>query len=124
MRDKFINNKTAGSVKISHGVVASIAAYTAKEVDGVVGLSPITSNISSWLTDRQPVRPITISVDDNVAVIEMRLLVSKSARIPEVSRKVQVAVKEAVQNMTGIVVAQVNIHIVGISSVPSDQKDS
>mgnify|MGYP003368086855 CR=1 FL=1 len=36
---------TAGSLKISSEVVASIAEYAVKEVEGVACLAPIVSNI-------------------------------------------------------------------------------
>ena len=39
---------TAGSLKISSEVVASIAEYAVKEVEGVACLAPIVSNIGGW----------------------------------------------------------------------------
>ena len=41
---------TAGSLRISSEVVASIAEYAVKEVEGVACLAPIVSNIGGWLT--------------------------------------------------------------------------
>ena len=36
------------------------------------------------------------------------------ANIPEVAETLQKAVKDAVQNMTGITVSKVNVHVAGI----------
>ena len=44
---------TAGSLKISSEVVASIAEYAVKEVEGVACLAPIVSNIGGWLLEKQ-----------------------------------------------------------------------
>ena len=49
-----------------------------------------------------------------MAVISLHINVKSGVNIPSVSENVQRAVKEAVQNMTGIVVSRVNIVIAGI----------
>ena len=57
---------------------------------------------------------VSIDMNDGVAVIDLRICVKSNVRIPELAKKVQTAVKEAVQNMTGIVVSRVNLHIAGV----------
>lgn len=111
------HENTAGSLKISTDVVASIAEYAVKEIEGVACLAPIVSNIGGWLLEKQTVKPISIQMTDGVAAIDIRLLVEPNAKIPVLSRKLQEAVKEAVQNMTGIVVSRVNLYIAGVSLV-------
>src|SRR5574344_153387 len=111
---------TAGSLKISSEVVASIAEYAVKEVEGVACLAPIVSNIGGWLLEKQTIKPISIQMNEGVAIIDIRLLVEPNARIPVLSRKLQEAVKEAVQNMTGITVSRVNLYIAGVSGKTAD----
>lgn len=110
------NGKTTsgGSLKISQDVIASIAQYTIQETEGVAGLASISPSLTNWLLEKQTVKPVSIIVDDGVAVIDMRISVESGVNIPEVSKKLQYAVKEAVQNMTGIVVAKVNLHIANV----------
>ena len=103
---------TAGSLKISSEVVASIAEYAVKEVEGVACLAPIVSNIGGWLLEKQTIKPIS---NEGKATIDIRLLVEPNAKIPVLSRKLQEAVKDAVQSMTGIEVATVNLYIAGVS---------
>ncbi|MEG1686585.1 MAG: Asp23/Gls24 family envelope stress response protein [Angelakisella sp.] len=105
---------SAGSLKISQEVVASIAEYTINEIDGVAGFAPISANLTGWLLEKQSVKPISIAISDGVAVIDIRICVKSYVKIPELSRKLQAAVKEAVQNMTGIVVSQVNLYVAGV----------
>lgn len=45
---------TAGSLKISSEVVASIAEYAVKEVEGVACLAPIVSNIGGGCWKSRP----------------------------------------------------------------------
>ncbi len=106
---------TAGSLKISSEVVASIAEYAVKEVEGVACLAPIVSNIGGWLLEKQTIKPISIQMNEGKATIDIRLLVEPNAKIPVLSRKLQEAVKDAVQSMTGIEVANVNLYIAGVS---------
>ncbi len=109
----------SGSLKISTDVVASIAEYAVKEIEGVACLAPIVSNIGGWLLEKQTIRPISIQMNDGLVTIDIRLLVEPNAKIPALSRKLQEAVKEAVQNMTGIVVSQVNLYIAGVAVSPA-----
>ena len=53
--------------------------------------------------------------NDDVAVIDVYVNLKYGAKIPIVSENIQKSVKNAVQNMTGIVVAKVNIFVVGIT---------
>ena len=109
-------NKFGGSLKISHDVVASIAEYTVTEMEGVASLAPVVSSPSlSWFLEKQTVKPVSIVLSDGVAVIDIRIYVRNGVKIPELAKKLQANVKEAVQNMTGIVVSKVNLHIAGIA---------
>ena len=108
------NRQPAGSLKISKEVIASIAGTAAKEINGVADLATFTTNIKGWLMKKQSPKPIIINLTDDVAVIDIHIILKNGAKIPETSEKVQNAVKEAVQNMTGITVSRVNICVAGI----------
>lgn len=116
MSDISKNESRSGSLKISQDVVASIAGYTATDIEGVVCLAPVSYNyLAGWLWEKQTVKPISIVINDGVAVIDIRLCIKSGVKIPELSRQVQSAVKEAVQNMTGVIVSKVNLHITNIA---------
>lgn len=107
-----MNNQSAGNLKISQEVIASIAGYTATDTEGVASLA--TVGITGRL-GKKPARPVSIQLgDDGVAVIDIRLKIKHGAKIPELSRKLQNSVKEAVQNMTSVVVSKVNLQIAGV----------
>ena len=59
-------------------------------------------------------KPIQISLNDDVAVIDISVNLKYGANIPAVAETLQKAVKDAVQNMTGITVSKVNVHVAGI----------
>ena len=106
-----------GSLRISKDVLATIATNATKEIEGVAGIAPLTTNIRYWITKKQSAvpMPVSISLHDEIAVIDISVILKADANIPEVCRNIQVAVKDAIQSMTSINVAKVNISVADIS---------
>ena len=102
-----------GNLKISREVIATIARYAALEIEGVASLAAFSPNLKG-LIKRQVTRPIAIELNDEIATITIHLNVKAGVNIPQVSERVQAAVKETVQTMTGIAVNRVNIVVSGI----------
>lgn len=103
-----------GNLKISRDVIATIARYATMEIEGVASLASFTANLKGWIVKKQSPRPIVIDLSDDIASIDVHVNLKAGYKIPEVSEKIQMAVKEAVQNMTGIAVSHVNIEIADI----------
>ena len=108
------NKQPAGSLKISQEVLATIANFASEEIDGVVSLANTYTPIKIFLKKGSIARPIQISLNDDVAVIDISVNLKYGANIPEVAETLQKTVKDAVQNMTGITVSKVNVHVAGI----------
>lgn len=106
-------NQPNGSLKISQEVLASIAQFAAAEIEGVHSLAPsrLPKNISKKSIST---KPILINLNDDVAVIDISVIVEAGCKIRGVAENLQKAVKEAVQTMTGITVSKVNVHVEGI----------
>ena len=118
-------NQAAGNLKISREVIATIARYAALEIEGVDSLASFATNLKGWLLKKQSAKPIGIDLSDDVAVIELHVNIKAGVNIPETAEKNQTAVKEAVQNMTGIAVSRVNINIAGIVfAEPAEQTEA
>ena len=108
------HGQAAGNLKISRDVLATIARYATMEIEGVASLASFTTNIRGWLLKKQSAKPITIDLNDDIAAIDIHVNIKAGVNIPQTAEKIQSAVKEAVQNMTGIAVSRVNINIAGI----------
>ena len=108
------NRQSSGSLKLSQEVLATIANFAAEEIDGVVSLADTYTPIKSLLRKGSIAKPIQISLNDDVAVVDISVNLKYGANIPEVAETLQKAVKDAVQNMTGITVSKVNVHVAGI----------
>ncbi len=105
-----------GEVQVADDVVAVIAGLAAMEVDGVSSMAGnITSELISKLGMKRLSKGVSISVTDNTVTVNLRLNLEYKVNIVEVSSKVQERVKQAIENMTGLVVACVNVSVSSIN---------
>lgn len=83
------NKQPAGSLKISQEVLATIANFASEEIDGVVSLANTYTPIKNFLKKGSIARPIQISLNDDVAVIDISVNLKYGANIPEVAETLQ-----------------------------------
>ncbi|MBQ4100042.1 MAG: Asp23/Gls24 family envelope stress response protein [Oscillospiraceae bacterium] len=106
---------TVGSLKISEEVISKIAETAAIEVEGVAAMANVQLSIKSVINKYTgTAKSINITVNDDVAVIDVYVTLKHGAKIPTVATAIQESVKGAVQNMTGLTVAKVNVNVAGI----------
>ena len=112
------SNVVNGSLQISTDVIGKIAKLAATEIDGVVDVCAGSAGMRSFLGKVNLQKPVSVELLENVAEITVSLTVRYGSQIPAVCEKVQETVKSAVQNMTSITVARVNIVVVGVLQEP------
>lgn len=95
----------AGEVKISENVIRSIAGVSAKEIEGVAGLSEPSRSILPC----SGASPVTVQVVNDMVEITLRLILESGCRMTNVAEQVQQKVKENVQSMTGVIVSKVHV---------------
>ncbi len=104
------------SIQIANDVIASIAGLAAAEVDGVAGMAGgLTGGISEMLGKRGPTKGVKLEVDGNRVGLDLYVVVRYGGKIPEIAGQLQEKVKVQIENMTGLVVTHVNIHVQGVS---------
>ena len=108
------NYMGSSSLKINEKVIATIAKMAACEVDGVSGITGDRGGIAGFFNKSRLTQYIKINLNDNVGVIDIHIDVKYGAKVPTVAEGVQVKVKEAVQNMTGMAVSRVNVYVTGV----------
>ena len=101
-----------GEVQIADEVVAIIAGLAATEVDGVASMAGnITNELVSKLGMKNLSKGVKVTVLEGV---DLNLNIEYGRNILETSKKVQEKVKSSIENMTGLEVADVNIHIASV----------
>lgn len=109
------NDSSRGEVKIADEVVAIIAALAATEVEGVASMAGnITNELVSKLGMKNLSKGVKVDVLDGVATVTLALNLKYNYSIMEISGRVQEKVKNAIENMTGLDVADVNIRVAGV----------
>lgn len=111
-----IASQDIGEVKISAEVITVIAHTVAGEIEGVSSMSSgIAENISSVLGRKTGSKGVKVEINDKDVAIDLYIMVDFGARIPDVAWKLQERVKTSVENMTGMNVTAINIHVLGVN---------
>ena len=107
-----IKEDNLGEVHVADEVVAIIAGLAATEVEGVASMAGnITNELASKLGMKNLSKGVKVEVAEKTVSVEVALNISYGYSIPEVSEKVQEKVKSAIETMTGLSVAIVNVRI-------------
>lgn len=108
-------NTNIGVVQIADDVVAIIAGLATTEVKGVASMAGnITKELVSKLGKKNLSKGVKVEVTDDTVVVYVAINIEYGYNVPEVSKKVQDKVKVAIENMTGLNVAEVNVSIAGV----------
>ena len=106
-KDYVSRSDELGNIHISEEVLAAISAAAALEVEGVSSLTNPSKKNST--------RGIHIKLEEEKVVVTMSVLMTYGHTIPEMGKAVQEAVFSAVENTSGLEVAQVNVTVVGVT---------
>ena len=116
-----IQDEELGQVQIADEVVAIIAGLAAMEVDGVSSMAGTsTRDLLSKLGKKNLAKDVRVDVLDGVVTVSLALNLRFGKNIMEVSSKVQEKVKTAIENMTGLTVADVNVKVAGVDDAESE----
>lgn len=117
-------NDNLGEIKITTGVLESIAAQAASEIEGVVSkVTGFQKEVGNFLgMDRDRINTkITIEEDQIIVGVEIRVLYGYS--VPEIAIAIQDKVKEQILFMTDLAVQEVNVHILSVETDPVSDED-
>jgi len=119
------DDSSMGEVKIADEVVAIIAALAATEVEGVASMAGnITNELISRLGMKNLSKGVKVDVLEGVVTVSLALNMKYNYSIMDVSAKVQEKVKSAVENMTGLEVADVNVKVAGVEMESLQNRNS
>lgn len=112
------STKEFGTVKIANDVVAMIAALAATEVEGVNAISwNITNEVMGKVGMKKLGKGVKVDILDGIVSVDLAVTLIYGYSIPKICSMIQDKVKSAIETMTGLQIADVNIRIVGINMV-------
>lgn len=111
-------------IRISEEVVKLIAGIAASQIDGVAGMSGgLVGGIAEILGRKNLSRGVRVQVGEKEAALDIYLIIQYGVAIPSVAQRIQEAVKNAVESMTGLKVVEVNIHVQGVAFGQVDEAE-
>ena len=119
-----VKETEVNGIKISEEVVAQIAGKAASEVTGVAGMSGgIVGGLSEMLGKKSFSKGVKVQVGERETTIDLYIIVEYGARIPDIAWEIQNKVKTVVENMTGLKVVDINIHVQGLNLTKEEKKE-
>jgi uncharacterized alkaline shock family protein YloU len=110
------NNR--GEIIVADEVIAVITGLAAMEVEGVASMAGnATRELISKIGIKSLSKGVKVDVLEDVVTVEATLNLKYGYNVKDVSVKVQEKVKVAIENMTGLKVADVNVRVAGIEVV-------
>lgn len=112
-------------IQISNDVIAVIAGVAVSEVPGVSGMAGgFAGGISEVFSGKKNLaKGIKVDATETEAKIDVNIIVEYGTRIPDVAFEIQNRVKKAVENMTGLKVEEVNVHVQGVNTDSSKEDE-
>jgi len=104
------SDRPPGKTTVSPDVLISIARLSALGVPGVSRMAPISGGVNR-LFRKGANEGVRIEVEDDVVYADIYLVLKQDVNIRDVSRTVQQQVTRAMQEMVGMDVGHVDIHI-------------
>ena len=112
-----------GTIKIADEVVSIIAGLAATEIDGIAGMSGgLVGGIAEMLGRKNFSKGVKVEVGEREAAVDLFIIVKYGVRIPDVALAAQENIKRAIENMTGLSVVEVNVHVQGVNFPEDEEK--
>ncbi len=103
-----------GKITVSPDVLITIARLSTLAVPGVSQMAPVPGGVNR-LFRRGSGDGVRIEIEQNTVFADLYFVVKQDVNIREVSRNVQKQVARAIQEMVGMEIGHVNIHIEDIA---------
>jgi uncharacterized alkaline shock family protein YloU len=108
------SERPPGKTTVSPDVLISIAKLSALGVPGVSRMAPVTGGVNR-LFRKGANEGVRIEIENDTVFADIYLILKKDVNIREVSRNVQQQVARAIQEMVGMDVGHIDIHIEDIN---------
>ena len=114
-----MTDNTQGKTTVAPEVLTTIARLSALSVPGVSRLAPVSGGVNRFFK-RGSGDGVRIETEENTVFVDLHLILREEVNIREVSRNVQQNVARAIQEMVGMEIGHVNIHIEDIDYEDSE----
>ena len=111
-----------GTVRISPQVLGTIARLTALSVPGVLRTyRDLPGGFDHWLRKRGGQDGVRIEVEDGAVTIDIHIVAISSVNLYALGMEIQTLVSRAIQDMVGMPVLAVNVHVQDVESAAVEE---
>jgi uncharacterized alkaline shock family protein YloU len=114
------HDRAPGTTTMAPGVLVTLAKFTALNIPGVAAMAPRPGGVNRLLR-RGSGEGVQIEIDEDCVCIELFLILENDTNVRDVSRKVQAEVARAIEEMVGMDVIRVDVHIEDIHFKPDEE---
>lgn len=105
----------SGEVVVADEVVAVIAGLAVMEVEGVASMKgDATRELISKIGKKSLSKGVRVDILEDVVTVSIAVNIKYGYNVMDIAGKIQEKVKGAIENMTGLTVADVNIRVSGV----------
>jgi uncharacterized alkaline shock family protein YloU len=118
------NENELGNIQIAPEVIEIIAGLATIEVPGVAGMSGgVVGGIAELLGRKNLSKGVKVEVGQKETAVDVSIVVKYGSSIPDVANAIQDNVKREIENMTGLTVVEVNVHVQGVDFKQEEKKE-
>ena len=122
-KEYLVQTQENGNILISEEVIASIAAFAVRDVEGVFGLSLTqTVDLSNILGRKNLRKGIRVTITEEGMEIGCNLIVRVGSVVMTVAKNVQEAITDEILSMTGVRPLRVNVNVCGVAVPKASEK--
>lgn len=104
-----------GKVEIAPEVLEVIAGIATSEVAGVSSMrGNFATDVAERFGKKTHGKGIKVELAEDMVLIDVFIVIDYGYSIPKVAEKIQLNIRQTIENMTGIYTKEVNVHIVGV----------
>lgn len=111
-----MSSEGIGEIQIANEVIATIAGISAAEVEGVDSMAGgFTNELVGKFGVKNYSKGVKVEIVDDSAFVSIAINMRYGYNIPKTCKTVQDKIAQAIDNMTGLRVSEVNVRIAGVS---------
>ena len=111
--DTMTSGNDIGNTTVSIEVINKIARLTTLSIEGVSRMSSCRERIEQWLAS-DDCKGVKVQLRNETVYVDVYVVLESDMNVREISREIQSRVTRTIEEMIGMNVGSVNVHIMDI----------
>ncbi|MBN1427199.1 MAG: Asp23/Gls24 family envelope stress response protein [Anaerolineae bacterium] len=112
------------TITIAPSVLITIARQAAIDVKGIARMGTIPIDVTHLLKGNPMGSGVVLEIEEGKVSLEVYLIVKPGVSMRDVSKEVQNSVTRSIQELVGMEVIKVNVHIEDVDFTPGDRPET